>query len=210
MQIISKVLGALQTNCYFVINGSQAIIIDPGAQPSVIKKVIDENKLTVTHILLTHGHSDHIGAVGEIKDCTGAKICIHADDADMLTDPKKNLSVYMGEPYTTYKADIILRDGDEFEAAGMRVKVIHTPGHTPGGVCYIIENEMFTGDTLFNMSIGRADFPGSSPEALDNSVVNVLGKIEKNYRVYPGHGPASALQQEQLMNPYMARGGLFD
>lgn len=203
MNIISKVVGDLQENCYIVFENNIAVVIDPGADAGKILNVLKEKDLKATHILLTHGHFDHIGAVGEIKRQTGAQLCIHFDDSDMLTSPDKNLSVYLGGSFHTDAADMYLYDGQVIETGGMQIKVIATPGHTPGGVSFEIGDSLFTGDTLFRLSVGRTDFPGSSTVKLNNSVSQVLGNLEKNYFVYPGHGPATTLDEEKQYNPFM-------
>ena len=203
MNIISKVVGDLQENCYIVFENNIAVVIDPGADAGKIFNVLKEKNLKTTHILLTHGHFDHIGAVGEIKRQTGAKLCIHFDDSDMLKSPDKNLSVYVGGSFHTDAADMYLYDGQIIETGGMQIKVITTPGHSPGGVCFEIGDSLFTGDTLFRLSVGRTDFPGSSTAKLDHSVTQVLGKLKKNYFVYPGHGPTTTLDEEKELNPFM-------
>jgi hydroxyacylglutathione hydrolase len=202
MNIISKVVGELQENCYIVFENNEAVVIDPGADARVILSIIEEKGLHLTHILLTHGHFDHIGAVGEIKRQTGALLCIHFDDSDMLKSPDKNLSVFLGGSYITDPADMYLYDGQIIETGGMSIRVIATPGHTPGGVCFEMGDSLFTGDTLFRLSVGRTDFPGSSAAKLSNSL-QVLGKLTKNYFVYPGHGPATTLDDEKEYNPFM-------
>jgi glyoxylase-like metal-dependent hydrolase (beta-lactamase superfamily II) len=203
MNIISKVVGDLQENCYIVYEKKDAVVIDPGADAQKILDILKEKDLNLTHILLTHGHFDHIGAVGEIKSRTGAQICIHFDDSDMLVSPQKNLSVFIGETLETYPADMYLYDGQIIETGGMRIKVLATPGHTPGGVSFEIGDNLFTGDTLFRLSVGRTDFPGSSTVKLNHSLTEVLGNLKKNYFVYPGHGPASTLDEEKEYNPFM-------
>lgn len=203
MNIISKVVGDLQENCYIVFENKDAVVIDPGADAQKIMNILKEKDLHLTHILLTHGHFDHIGAVGEIKRQTGAQLCIHFDDSDMLKSPDKNLSVFVGGSFQTDAADLYLYDGQIIETGGMRIKVIATPGHTPGGVCFEIGDSLFSGDTLFRFSVGRTDFPGSSAVKLDNSLTQVLGNLKKNYFVYPGHGPATTLDEEKENNPFL-------
>ncbi len=207
MKIIKLMTGDMFVNCYIIFNEDikKAVLIDPGGSAEKILHNIEKNRLKITHILLTHGHFDHIGALKELKDATGAKICIHALDAPMLTDPSKNLSFITDLPVYAPPADILLNDGDIIKTGGMEITVIHTPGHSEGSVCYIIDGALFTGDTLFYMSVGRTDFPGCSFEKLSHSVNNILGKLDKDYTVYPGHGISSALNEEKSSNPFFER-----
>lgn len=203
MKVLTMTVGSLLENCYLVYEGPEAVVIDPGADAQDILDTIRKNGLKLTHILLTHGHYDHIGAVQELKDRTGAKICIHMDDAEMLKSARKNLSISVGTPSVTYSPDMLLYDGQVIETGGMSIQVIHTPGHTPGGVCFAVGDNLFTGDTLFNRSVGRTDFPGGSAVQLGRSMNDVLGNISQNYIVYPGHGPFSTLDYEKKNNPFM-------
>lgn len=196
-------VGSMLENCYLVYEKREAVVIDPGADAKEIMDTLSKNDLKLTHILLTHGHYDHIGAVQELKDMTGAKICIHMEDADMLKSARKNLSILIGTPAVTYSPDIFLYDGQVIETGGMSISVIHTPGHTPGGVCFAIGENLFTGDTLFNRSVGRTDFPGGSSLELGRSMNEKLKKIDINYIIYPGHGPFTTLDYEKKNNPFM-------
>jgi glyoxylase-like metal-dependent hydrolase (beta-lactamase superfamily II) len=203
MKVLTLTVGSMMENCYIVYENVEAVAIDPGADARDILDTLKKNGLKLTHILLTHGHYDHIGAVQELKDKTDAKICIHLDDADMLKSARMNLSISVGSPAVTYSPDMLLYDGQIIETGKMSIQVIHTPGHTPGGVCFAIGDNLFTGDTLFNRSVGRTDFPGGSAEQLGRSMNNVLKKLSKNYIVYPGHGPFSSLDYEKKNNPFM-------
>ncbi len=203
MNVITLTVGGLQENCYLVYENKDAVAIDPGEDAQYIMDTIEKNGLHLTHILLTHGHYDHIGAVQELKDKTGAKICIHMEDAVMLKSARKNLSISAGTPSVTYNPDLFLYDGQIIKTGGMSIRVIHTPGHTPGGVCFAVGDALFTGDTLFNLSVGRTDFPGGSTAKLDHSVNQILKNLDKNYNVYPGHGPSSTLDIERKNNPFM-------
>lgn len=204
MKIITLQTGELFVNCYIVFKEgkNEAIAIDPGGSEDKIFYKLQQNNLTITHILLTHGHFDHIGAVRAIKEKYGAKICIHKSDAAMLADPAKNLSVFIDNPVIEPSADILLQDKQMLNAGGMDVKVLHTPGHSEGSVCYMIEDALFTGDTLFYMSVGRTDFPGCSMEKMMHSLTHVLGVLKENYTVYPGHGISSTLDEEKCNNPF--------
>ncbi len=203
MQIISVVTGAMLENTYIVFDGStkQAVVVDPGDDAQRIMTQIDKNGLNVTHILLTHGHADHIGAVDALRAQYGAKVAIHEGDADMLTSDQKNLSCFIGAPFTVGPADILLRDGDKIALGDGCIDVMHTPGHSPGSVCFLAGDFMFSGDTLFAGSIGRTDFPGSSMDEMRASLGN-LKALEVDYEVYPGHGGATTLAEEKASNPY--------
>lgn len=204
MKIISLQTGELFVNCYIVFKEGEnaAVAIDPGGSEDKILYELQKNNLTLTHILLTHGHFDHIGAVRALKEKYGAKICIHKSDAPMLADPYKNLSIFVDNPVAEPSADILLQDKQTINTGGMDIKVLHTPGHSEGSVCYMIEDVLFSGDTLFCMSVGRTDFPGCSTEKLMHSL-NQLTKLKENYEVYPGHGNSTMLDEEKRSNPFL-------
>lgn len=200
-------LGPVEANCYIVSTGkgSKGFIIDPGSLDiGLVQQVIDREQLNITHILLTHGHFDHILGVDELRKITGAMVCIHEKDQNKLVDAKDNLSTYMGAGYSFTAADKLLVDGDIIEIGEMNVKVIHTPGHTPGGVCYYLDNCLFSGDTLFAGSIGRTDFPAGSMRDLLASIKEKLLILPPDTIVYPGHNQQTTIQEEKNHNPYLA------
>ena len=191
-------LGDYQANCYIVSVGPQAAVIDPGEFTPELESAVAG--LKVRYILLTHGHFDHIGGVPELKALTGAPIAVGAGDADMLGDPDKNMSGDLQpESFSCLEPDILLHDGDVLDLGGSRIEVIATPGHTPGGVTFIIDDCMFTGDTLFNLTFGRTDFPGGDENVLFRSIEK-LTKLPGDYAVLPGHNRATTLSFERRNN----------
>ena len=199
-------LGLMEVNCYFIRNedSKECVVIDPGDRFKKIKSFIDENDLDVKAILLTHGHYDHIGQTKALKELTGADIYIHKLDADKLTDPKKSLAAYSYAKCEPAPADKQLEGGEVLRLAGMEIEVIHTPGHSAGGVCYIIEKNIFCGDTLFKASFGRYDFYDGSFEDIVSSVNKILS-LEGEYNIYPGHGEDTTSSFERAANPLYKR-----
>jgi len=204
LQIISLVTGAMLENAYLVFDeaSKQAAVIDPGDDAGKIEEQVDRLGLRLEYILLTHGHADHIGAVDELREKYNAKVAVHALDAEMLLSGEKNLSSFIGTPFAVKAADRLLQDGDVVDVGTIRFHVMHTPGHSKGSVCYLADHVMFSGDTLFEGSIGRTDFPGGSMSEMRASLAR-LKALEEDYEVYPGHGGATTLEQEKAMNPYL-------
>ncbi len=210
MQIWSRELGMFAANCYIIAcqETREAAVVDPGTPDPWIKQVIRESGLKVTHILLTHGHLDHIGGVEWVKAFTGAPVWIHEQDAPMLTNPVLNGSAFFGENVTAPAADHLLKDGDTVAVGRMQLRVIFTPGHTPGGVCFYYEpggdrpGQLLAGDTLFAGSVGRTDLPGGSAEQLIRSIRERLLPLPPETVVYPGHGPTTTIGDEKEFNPF--------
>ena len=194
MKIITITGGSLYTNCYmaFAENSDTCVLIDPGFDAEQILEKVRAQGKTVEAIFLTHGHFDHIGGVKEIAPQTGCKVYIHEADLGLPSQ------LTVGTVPATDHYD----EGDTVTAAGLTFQVLHTPGHTPGGVCLLCEEAMFAGDTLFAGTCGRTDLPGSSPRQMRESLSR-LAKLEKNYRVLPGHGIYSTLDMEKRTNPYL-------
>ena len=183
MEIEELTVGIVQTCCYILSKegGQECIVIDPGAEANRIRKHVDDRKIAA--ILLTHGHFDHIGAVRELME-PGTKLVIHGLDAPMLGDPELNASAgLIARKVTAPEATDLVKEGDELEFAGMKVKVLHTPGHTPGSVCYEIGGELFTGDTLFEYGWGRTDLPGGSEAQMEASLKRLMPMV----RTMPFH-----------------------
>ncbi len=201
---VSKIeVGQWETNCYLVTpkGGEESMIIDPGAEPERI--LLQVEGLTIKYIINTHGHSDHIGANRAIKEATGAKILIHRDDASMLTHPQENLSLLWSQEITSPPADRLLKGGEEIRLDGISWKVIHTPGHSPGGISLLREHWLFSGDTLFAGSVGRTDLPGASSGVLLESIRKNFLTLDDQVIVYPGHGPSTTIGEERRWNPFL-------
>lgn len=197
------IVGDLEENCYLIADEGtkNAIIIDPGDDYARIKKIIEQNKLHPRFIINTHGHADHIGA----DDKFGLPVYIHKLDAQCLNDSAENLSYLMGTPFSlTVPAVKILENGDFIKLDSLSLEVIHTPGHTPGGICLKADNLVFTGDTLFFGGIGRTDFPGASEQQLLASIRDRLLSLDDTTVIHPGHGPSSTIGNEKRRNPFLA------
>ena len=206
LEIIVSEVGYLKTNCYIVrdTETGKAFIVDPGYVDDKFEKKLEELSISgFDYILLTHGHFDHILGITEIQEKFGGKIVIHEDDEKFFTDSSLSLNNpgFFREKLPQ-KADITVIDGDEIPFAGSSIKTLHTPGHTGGSVCYILENNIFSGDTLFRESIGRTDFPTGSSEKIIASLWK-LAEINGDYRVLPGHGEETTLDHERRCNPYL-------
>ncbi|MBQ9786274.1 MAG: MBL fold metallo-hydrolase [Clostridia bacterium] len=189
--IVKKlVLGELKTNCYFIINEktSNAIIIDAGAEYETIKSYITTENLKVCAVLLTHGHFDHIGACAKLQK-DGIKIVIHSLDADKCKDNSLNLSNAFGEDIVeTFNADVLLDNKEgEYEICDFKIKYIHTPGHSVGSCSFLIEDYLFSGDTIFDMGYGRTDFYDGSPFQLSKSIEKLMPYLRRGYKLLAGH-----------------------
>jgi glyoxylase-like metal-dependent hydrolase (beta-lactamase superfamily II) len=195
-------VGSFGSNCYIV--GSESdnagIIIDPGAEAKHILEEVNKLGLDIMCIALTHGHMDHIGAVKGIKEATGAQVAVHADDAKFLR--RLSLSTLYNRSFPA-PPDRLLADGDTINAGDLHFTVLHTPGHSPGGICLLGHGVLFSGDTLFNYGIGRTDFPGGSHSQLINNIRTKLLTLPDDTPVYPGHGPETTVGTERRGNPFL-------
>jgi hydroxyacylglutathione hydrolase len=202
------VVGALQTNCYVVGDeaSKEGIIIDPGGDADQILDAVARLGLKVKLVVNTHGHFDHIMANQEVMESTGAPLAIHRDDAAMLTNPLRSFSIFMGKFHASPPATVFLAEGDGVEVGALRLEVLHTPGHSPGSISLwsAQENVLFSGDVLFNLGIGRTDFPGGSMRVLLQSIRDKLFTLPDFTVVYSGHGPKTTIGFERTHNPFLA------
>ena len=202
------VVGPFASNCCIV--GSEAtkegMIIDPGDEAKQILKAVEDLGLDIKFIVLTHTHIDHIGALKEVREATGAEVCVHADDARSISGPGNRLISLMipGISYSAPSApDRLLKGEDSIDVGDLHFLVLHTPGHSPGGICLLGEGVVFSGDTLFNYSIGRTDIPGGSYNQLMNGIHTKLMVLPDNTVVCPGHGPDTTIGAERRGNPFL-------
>lgn len=205
IKIGRMVLGVCQTNCYFLYQegNSSAIVVDPADQGGKIFEALSKNGFQVEGILLTHGHFDHIWGSKALREQSGARIYAYEGEKELCGDADLNVSSQAGRPYTI-EPDILLKDGEELSIAGMTFRVIATPGHTQGGCCYYFRDAGFliSGDTLFQESVGRSDFPTGSMSALIRSIKEKLFILPDDTKVYPGHGDNTTISHEKECNPF--------
>ena len=203
MEILSFTTGPLGVNSYlvFVEGEKSAILIDAGGDINKIHHYAESNGVVISHLLLTHGHFDHVGAAAELQR-EGCIVYLHENDWSKV-QTSEGLCGFSGFSVPTFTPDFVVQDGDVLELAGLKIKVLHTPGHTSGSVCYIIENVIFSGDTLFSRSFGRTDLGDGSIRALANSIVNKIFALNGNFRVCPGHEGESELDFERKVNPIL-------
>ena len=187
-------VGDYQTNCYIVWgeDTDRCIVIDPGYEPNTVLQAAEDAGKKIDAILLTHGHFDHVGGVRTIAHRTGCRIYIHRKE-ELLPDSMTGGMLFYSNTYA---------EGDTLNMAGLTFQILHTPGHTPGSVCIAAEDVLFAGDTLFAGSIGRTDFPGGDVPDMKKSLAR-LGGLSVNYRVCPGHGEDTTIEQEKAYNPYL-------
>jgi len=201
MTLETMVVGPMQANCYILGSPStaEAIVIDPGAEAEKIKGRLNELGLKLKCIVNTHGHIDHIGANSRLE----AAVYIHRLDVEFLENPQLNLSAMLALSHDLPGQIVPLEEGQKIEAGEISLRVIHTPGHTPGGICLDAGESCFTGDTLFAQGIGRTDFPNASEKQLLHSIREKLFSLKDEVIIYPGHGPSSTIGQEKKNNPFI-------
>lgn len=199
MKIITFHTTELETNTYLVLNGAEAFVVDAGGRADEIARYAEKEGAKIVAVLLTHAHYDHIGGVAELQR-GGALVIMHEADFP-LVGSYKNLAFYTGAKVEKFVPDITVKGGETLSVAGLDVNVLHTPGHTAGGVCYVVGDCIFTGDTIFELSYGRTDFPTGSFAALKNSIINKLFALKGDYTLYTGHGNPTTLDFERKNNP---------
>ncbi len=209
MKIDSLILGMYETNCYVLRSPEEAkdcLVIDAGLEAGKLINFLQENKLNPVALVLTHGHIDHIAGVNALRaQFPIIKVYIHKLDAEMLEKPVSNLSAMTGAAFITEPADFTVEEQDVIEQAGIKLEVLHTPGHTPGGISLYSKEQgvVFVGDALFADSVGRTDFPGSSMTQLIKGIKEKLLTLPDETKVYPGHGPQTTIAHEKKYNQYL-------
>lgn len=202
-------VGPLEVNCYILGDEKtrQTACIDPGGNAEEILGVIEQEKLSLQYIINTHGHFDHVGGNGSLKKATGARLAMHEKDAVLLRNAASQSALFGLGAVSSPAPDMLLKDGDEIKVDNLTLNVIHTPGHTPGGICLLIANQkpeiLFTGDTLFAGSIGRTDLPGGSYKDIIASIKGKILPLGGDIRVLPGHGPETTIEQERKFNQFL-------
>jgi glyoxylase-like metal-dependent hydrolase (beta-lactamase superfamily II) len=180
----------------------EAVLIDAGGDLEATSKLVNNYNAKIKYILNTHGHLDHVAGDYDIHKNMGAKVLLHKADEFLIDSFQEHITMFGMAKYNTPKVDEYITDGQEIKLDGLTFKVIHTPGHSPGSVSYLIDNVLFSGDTLFADSVGRTDLPGGSYEELRDSVKNKLFFLDESIVVYPGHGPSTIIKHEKYNNPF--------
>ena len=196
MKITTFVLGLLSNNTYIVENEEDktCFVVDPSTESVKLTNYIDGNKLKVEGVLLTHGHFDHVGGAAHLQSMYDAKIYMHKMDIEFIDNP-----LDIGRSYTRFDVDVTVDDGDEISLCGQKIKVVHTPGHSQGGVCYVCDDVIFCGDTIFKDGYGRYDLRGGDFGALQNSIQKIFD-LQGDYILLCGHGPSTTLNYERAHN----------
>ena len=208
MVLKAIVTGMLESNCYILGDSGEAAVIDPGADHEEIMQVLDEHGLALKCIIYTHGHIDHIAEGDRLRSLTGAKVVAHEEETQILGDPILNGSAIFAGSMVQDNADILVKDADVLKLGNVGLEIIHTPGHTPGGICVLVrdvegtESLLFTGDTLFLLSVGRTDLGAGDLCQLRASLCRLM-ELADDMKVYPGHGPATTIGYERKHNPWL-------
>jgi len=206
MEIITIPDGVFDSNTYIIANGHECAIVDCGVKAGSIMRVLEKNDLKAKYIILTHGHCDHVYHVEAVKDAALAPVLLHEDELELYQDLEKNGFVLFGmhRDISLPAPDMLLRNGQRLKLGSTELKIIHTPGHSPGSICILTDRGVLTGDTLFAMSIGRTDFYGGSGRAIQQSITQKLFTLPEDTVVYPGHGPSTKIGFEKANNPYVS------
>jgi glyoxylase-like metal-dependent hydrolase (beta-lactamase superfamily II) len=205
MILQTLLVGPLGVNCYVLADEKtrEAIVVDPGGNARDILNALQHHRLQVTAIVNTHAHFDHILALNEIRATTHAPFMLHADEVPVLAAAKVSAASFGMGISPPAPADRLLKDGDTIAVGALQFKVLHTPGHTPGGICLLEGKNVFVGDTLFQGSIGRTDFPGGDYATLMSSIRDKLLPLADDTVVYPGHGSPTTIGEEKQLNPFV-------
>lgn len=197
--------GIFGSNTYIVSSNLECAIIDCGNKPQDILEIVKSNSLSPKYIILTHGHIDHIFYAGQIKADTGVPLCLHKDELPVYSNPNHNGYNQFGFNYETQipTPDTLLKHGDKLPLGDEVIEIIHTPGHSPGGVCVLIKDSLFSGDTLFQSGIGRSDLYGGDGRELTDSIKSRLYSLDDSIKVYPGHGTETTIGYEKKNNPFV-------
>lgn len=195
--------GMFSSKSYIIADSKEAALIDTGVHFKNIMAILEEEELSLKYIILTHAHVDHILHMNELKHMTGGSVVIHCDDAPILADARLNGTVMCGVDKEMINADILVEDGDSLYIGQTELKFIHTPGHTPGSMCIMAENTLFSGDTLFKHSVGRTDLGAGDFKSLEQSLKKLM-ELPDGIIVYPGHGRSTDIGFERKNNPYLS------
>jgi hydroxyacylglutathione hydrolase len=200
------VVGRLQTNCYIVESRGEAVLVDPGAEDKRIVRLLTDLGVKVKFIVATHAHFDHILGVDGVREAIHAPFLLHKDDLPILQSMQARARQFMGfKVPPPPRVDEFLKDGDLLRLDGQTIRVLHTPGHSPGSISLHASKNILTGDALFNQSIGRTDTPGGDFPTLINSIRTKLFKLDDEIVVYPGHGSETTIGDEKLANPFVGK-----
>lgn len=207
MEIDILVLGSFMVNCYILSDSRKkhAIVIDPGEEFDQIKAVIEEKQLKVSYIFITHAHIDHVSAVAELKAWTGAQVLMHPDEQMILDSLDGQANLFSLPTVAEFSIDRFVKNDEIICDDAMCLKVIATPGHSPGSISLAADNCVFVGDLLFSGSVGRTDLPGGSEKVLLDSIWNKIMGLAEDTVVYPGHGPATTVGEERRTNPFLSQ-----
>jgi glyoxylase-like metal-dependent hydrolase (beta-lactamase superfamily II) len=210
VKIHTMVVGRLQTNCYILQSNTNAIVIDPGDEPERIVRFVHDMKVKPSQIIATHTHFDHVLGVDRLRSELKIPFLIHHDDLPMLESMQSRVRDMMRfEVPRPPQVDGYLKDGDLLKLGDETIHVLHTPGHSPGSISLSGDGYVFTGDALFNQSIGRTDLPGGDLKTLIHSIQEQLFRLDDDATVYPGHGPETTIGDEKLANPFVGKAARF-